>query len=526
MDNVKIILVALYRYRNFSIRTMHQILEDIPGVLPYTIFLKNCETNYFTYPTEKEEILFLGLIKTIRPKVVGLSVYSQHMSIACRLTKLIKDVDSSILVMWGGIHPTISPEDCIKEADIICLGEGEGAISDFVKSLRDGTSYQAVNNLWIKNGNNIIKNPMRPLIQDLDKLPFPAYGKDSYFFIDSSKVIKKDSTQLNFNNSISIQTSRGCPYLCSYCVNSLLQPQFKDLGPYIRRRSVDNVIQEIKQSPEAQYVYFIDEVFATDKLWLDEFEKKYKSEVGLPFYVEYNPKVINSSTLNKIVNAGLDLMKVGIQTGSDYIRNHIFNRPGKNSEIIQLAKELAGYKIKVRYDLIIDNPYDTEQTLKETIDLLLQLPKPLYLNLYSLQYFPRYPLTNRAVEDRVISSEEADVNNLPEKTGKKWAFVPRLSPYSNKQKLQNILWLMEWNHVKDKTVRFAVFENRFASGPCLNYLNFKSIILGKILGVGGIVWKNYWLVYLKNGIGYILKGDFKTFYFKITKRLKYIQFIR
>ena len=68
---------------------------------------------------------------------------------------------------------------------------------------------------------------------------------------------------------------------------------------------------------------------------------------------------------------------VGIESGADQIRNQIFKRPGKNREILKLAHQIAQYDVKIRYDLIIDNPYDTEQTLKETIDLLLNLPKPL-----------------------------------------------------------------------------------------------------------------------------------------------------
>jgi len=520
MNKVVVVLVALYRYRNFPVRIMHPLLENIDGVKPYTIFFKNYETNVFRFPTLKEEELFVKLITELNPKLIGFSVPSPYVPIARRLTKLIKNNSSSSLVIWGGVHPTISPESCSKEVDMLCMGEGEGAITDLVRCLRDKKPYQSIKNLWVKNGDHFIKNPMRPLIQDLDSLPFPFYGNDSYYFINSNRITKKDP--LVFDNYFWVQTSRGCPYSCSYCVNSLLRPLFKDLGCYIRRRSVNNVIREIKENLSlpgntTDYVFFADESFANEKLWLDEFELQYKKEVGLPFYVEYNPKVINSIVLGKLVNAGFDTINFGIQTGSDYIRKRIFNRPGKNTEILNLAKKVVSYGIKIRYDLIIDNPYDTEQSLKDCIEFLLQLPKPLFFNLYSLQYFPNYPLTKKAIDDKYIQPEDASVDSLMERVTKNWAFVPRLSPYTKKQILQNVIWLVVWNHAKDNIVKYSVFGDSLGSKLCLDYLNFKSIILGKILGVGGIVWRSRWSTYLINGFKYILKGDLKTLYLKIRK---------
>lgn len=521
MNKLAIVLVALYRHRNFPVRIMHPLLKDIDGIEPHAIFFKNCEAmNTFNPPTEREEKLFVRLIMELKPKLVGFSVLSPHMPIARRLTKLVRD-NSSSLVIWGGVHPTIAPESCINETDMLCVGEGEGAIADLARHLRDRESYQDTNNLWVKNGEHIIKNPMRPLIQDLDSLPFPSYGDNSYYFIDSNIMTREDPALLD--NYFWVQSSRGCPYSCSYCVNSLLQPLFKGLGPYTRRRSVDNIIREIKENlslpkNRTNYVFFTDEVFGNKETWLNEFELRYKKEIGLPFYVEFNPKVLNSAILDKLVSAGLDTVDFGIQTGSDDIRNHIFNRPGKNKEIIALAKEITSYGVKIKYDLIMDNPYDTEQSLKGTIELLLQLPKPLFFNLFSLQYFPDYPFTKKAIEDKHIHPEETRINSLIARM-RNFAYTPKLLPYTKKQILQNVIWLIVWNRIKDSTVKFSVFGDSLNSKLCLNYLNLKSIILGRILGIGGIVWRSRegWIGYIINGVKYILKGDLKTLYFKIRK---------
>ena len=522
MNSINVVFVGLYRFQNFPIRIMHSLLEDIDGIYPHAIFYKNCLSNQFELPTEKEEELFLRKIIDLQPDFVCLSVLSPFVPVAKRITKVIKD-NTSAKVIWGGIHPTISPEDSIIEADMICVGEGEEALSELVTFMRDGKNYFQIKNLWINSSEGIIRNPMRPLIQDLDSLPFPSYGKETFFFIESNKLTSYDSEL--FSEYLWVQTSRGCPFVCSYCVNSLLRPLFKDLGGYSRRRSVDNVIREIDRSMDLshgakKFVFFADEVFGNDKKWLDEFVLKYKKNVGLPFYAEYNPKLINSEMLRKLTGAGLDTINFGIQTGSDYIRNEIFQRPGKNTELIALAQKIAEFGIKIKYDLILDNPYDTEETLVGTIDLLLQLPKPLCLHLYSFQYFPHYPFTKRAIKDGHIQEEDADPDVLYNRTTEGWIFKPRIFPLKKEQSLQNVIWLISMNKVDDSLVKFAVHHNSVGSRLCFVGLYVKSIILGKMFGVGGLIWKYAVMRYLIKGMSYLLKGDFHSLSSKITKIFK------
>ena len=192
MNEFNIVLVGLYRYVNFNLRIMHPLLKNINGVKSHIIFFKNCEMNEFNPPTDWEEKLFVKLIKELNPKLVGFSVLSPYALIARRLTKLIKNINPSCLVIWGGIHPTIASEDCINDVDMLCMGEGEEAIQELARNLKDNKPYQSIKNLWIKNSGCFIKNPMRPLVQNLDSLPFPSYGEDSFYFIDSNKITKKD----------------------------------------------------------------------------------------------------------------------------------------------------------------------------------------------------------------------------------------------------------------------------------------------------------------------------------------------
>lgn len=517
MDKLRIVLVALYRYQNFPIRIMHALLESIENIEVYSIFFKNRVTNMCNSPTAREKELFGDIVARLNPRIVGFSVLSPFAAIAQQLTEIVKNNAPSSLVIWGGIHPTISPESCINKVDMLCIGEGEETIVELAQHLRDGKNYHSIKNLWIKDNGQIIKNSMRPLVQDLDSLPLPSYGNKSYYFIDNDQITQNDPVLLY--NFLSVHASRGCPFSCSYCVNSLLHPLFKELGPYIRMRSVSNIIKEIKQFRKVDEIYFLDEVFTTDRTWIEEFSARYKKEIGIPFIVWLNPLMISPIVISKLASSGLSTIRFGIQTGSDRIRNRIFNRPGSNEQIKDIAKKITEHKVTITYDLIMDNPYETEKSLEEAIELLLQLPKPLSFSLFSLQYFPKYPLTKKAIEDKYIQINEMDVDRLFERTSKNFGFVPKLLPYTRKQILQNIIWLISQNRVKNSIIKYAVFGGSLASRIVLNYVNFKSIIIGKMLGAGGILLRNNWIVSSIKAVKYLLRRDFKTFYLKAIRRL-------
>src|SRR3989338_11410838 len=150
MKNITVVLVAIASYRNFPIRIMHPLLEGVPGVKVRTVFFKEFEGRLFTSPTEKEKKLFGDLIAELKPDLVGFSVFYPFFPITKTLVKLVRERSPSSLVILGGVHPTTNPEQCIKEADMICVGDGEDALVELVEALRDGTAYHSIGNLWVK----------------------------------------------------------------------------------------------------------------------------------------------------------------------------------------------------------------------------------------------------------------------------------------------------------------------------------------------------------------------------------------
>ena len=188
--------------------------------------------------------------KKFSPDLVVITTATNDFSYAVHIATLIKK-NFKVPIIAGGYHPTTAPEEAISKKcfDMICIGEGEGALLDLIKAIEKGKSAEKIKNLWIrkqKNGKTeIIKNPVRPLIENLDKLPFP----DREIF-DYKRYLK-----WNHGTATFIST-RGCPFNCSFCINNLLIRLYKGKGCYIRFRSIDSLFQEIKQVVK-RYGYII-----------------------------------------------------------------------------------------------------------------------------------------------------------------------------------------------------------------------------------------------------------------------------
>ena len=530
MEKTQVVIVGLYTYFNVPVRILHPLVDRLDGVKAHTIFYKNYDSNIFSLPSEREEEIFIDTIKQLHPEIVAISLLSPYVLIAKRLTELIKKYTSSIVV-WGGVGPTISPEDHIKLTDIICIGEGERALEELVVAVRDGKDYKNIKNLWVNDGPKVIKNPQGPLIQDLDYLPFAEYGNENMYFIEHNKLSREDP-ELD-HPVLYLQSTRGCPYSCSFCIETMYHDIYKGLGKFVRRRSVDSIVKEVnmhlnRPNNRKKRVYFIDEVFGSAPEFMDEFAPRYRKEVGLPFDVLYHPKSLKVRTIGKLVEAGVKEINFGIQTGSDKIRNDVFTRPGTNAEIIELTKEISKHKINIRYDLILDNDFETKETLKECVNLILQLPKPVTFNTFSLQHFPDYPMTKMAVKAGHITEEELeDWPTMMRRTTENWKFIPRLKKRKKTrtnqlQRLNNIIWMMCWNHISDRVVKYAVFGKSLGSKIVFHYLNIKSVMLWKIWGEGGWIhtasFKLKLVSYPLEAIKMFLKGDWKELTYKINKK--------
>lgn len=430
--NCKVVLISLYSSDGIGLRYIYSFLQK-NGVEVHLIFFKEkyLEADIMSLPTENEYKLLLDLIKKLKPRIVGISLRSSFFKMASEITERIRK-ELGVPVIWGGTHPNVAPEECIQIADMICLGEGEYPMLNLAQRISEGQDIHDIQNLWVRNGKEVTRNSLGMLIRDLDSLPFPDYGIDGKYFIEKDAV-SSDPALHTFN--LNILASRGCPYHCTYCCNSIFRKNHKGKGPAIRRRTVENVIGEIEylrdKFPNLKRVDFIDEVFAWDKSWTSKFCSQYKEKVNLPFHCFQHPNMVDKDILGMLKGAGLERVDIGIQSGSERVRKEVFERPVSDEILLKAARFISDLNMIPFYDLIVDNPFETEDDKRLGLYFMLKLPRPFYLWMFPLIYFPNTPLTKKALESHYITIDQ--VESKAERTHQKF-FVKLDYPWSDQER--------------------------------------------------------------------------------------------
>ncbi len=284
---------------------------------------------------------------------------------------------------------------------MICIGEGEEALLELCERIRKGQDYYDINNLWIKKGNEIIKNPVRPLLQELDKLPF--LDKDIY---DIRNIA--DGTM----GLLSTIATRGCPFQCSYCCNHQYQRIYKGKGTYVRFRSPENVIEELeinkKKYPYLRYVELLDDTFLIKEEWVKEFCEKYKKRIAMPFRANVHVNFINENVLTFLKNAGCERLALGIESGNERIRQDVLNRHMTNDKILEAFRLCKKYEIEVISYNMVGIPFETLENTLETIKLNAKInPKSVHVSM--CQPYPYTQLfdickENNFIQDKTVST--------------------------------------------------------------------------------------------------------------------------
>ncbi|MBN2373237.1 cobalamin-dependent protein [bacterium] len=392
----------------FGVRSLHAYLKA-KGIRASIIFLSPSGRQRLT---KKEEAHFCGLLKELDVGLAGISVVAPLSQWAVYLTGIIRE-RTGAPVIWGGAYPTLCPEECLKSADIVCLGEGEEALTELAASLRRSEDFTSISNLWVRSGGRISKNPQRPLLRDVDSLPFNDLGDEDKYILFNNKLIQGDPARKS--RMYVARAARGCAFSCGYCSNQALRDASPDRKGFFRRRSPGNIIQELKMAVGCiggLKMVKIDEVFpfAGRDPWLEEFARRYKKEIGLPMETEWRPasSAFDFDVASMLVRAGLKRLVIGIESGSEAIRSGIFMQGGTNSQLLEVTRYFKAQGVQLRYNFLMDNPFEDDDNRKETFDLIMILPRPKILNLYNLKFYPKTRVTDIAIERGLISVDDVD----------------------------------------------------------------------------------------------------------------------
>ncbi|MFH1791325.1 MAG: radical SAM protein [Candidatus Omnitrophota bacterium] len=404
---MNIALISLYDMENYASRVLAAFLRR-RGHRVVEVYFKHWTNNFMEWPKERELAALEKILKKYSVGLVGVSVRaSAYHKVAEHITKRVRSATDAPVV-WGGIHATLVPEKCIEAADIVCIGEGEYAMAELAEALSKGGDISPIKNLWVRTKKGVEKNDVRPLIQDLDTLPFRDFTSGDKFYINGRTVAQGDP--LVGETMCRIMISRGCVYDCSFCYNSALKKIYSGKGRYYRYRSPGSVILEINEIrgifKKLKRIMFDDEVFVFDRDWTEEFLERYKREAGLPFECFFGPKDVNDGYIGRLKSAGLDTVYMGVQN-TERINRDLYRRPISDAEVTDAVNVLRKLGINARYQLVLDDPVSTSEDKQKLLDLVMSFPRPFELYLFSMTVFPATELAERLVRDKVI--EENDV---------------------------------------------------------------------------------------------------------------------
>lgn len=373
-------------------------------------------------PSEKEWSLLSGLVSDFGPDVIGISSRSAHTMLSIETVKRLRKKFPEVRFLAGGFGPTIDPKEYLAEFEFVCIGEGDHVIVPFVET--DNPS-SVPNIAYMKDGKLIFNKILDSAV--LDELPIPDWDiKDNYMVEDECITSGADFYNAH---TYDLFVSRGCPASCTYCMacqwGQMLKPYDKKF-PKVRLRSIESVINELKWAMthiRPTFIRFRDDIFGHSESWVMRFMDLYDKEIGLPFHCLLDERYSTKSIIQRLCDSGLGHTTVGIQSCNEGIRNKIFNRKISNDKIIEYAHNLKESGIRIQYDLLEWNPFETTETLMNGMEFLSKLPKSGNVALYQLKVFPGSEL------ERIY--KKSSLNSLTYDEFTYWALIHHMIVSSN-----------------------------------------------------------------------------------------------
>jgi len=331
-----------------------------------------------------------------KPDIVGVTATTAVAPSALKTAQMVKDAVPEALVVMGGPHITFLPEETMKAEPSIqigVIGEGEYTLLDLVKTWEKNGNLKEVKGVIYRENGSLKYTEPRPLIENLDELPFPARH---LLPMERYKVFgKHEILGLIF-------TSRGCPFNCTFCSSSLI------FGKKFRARSPKNVVDEVEEFVEqykSNHIEFVDDLFIFDKKRVKEICRELK-ERGLDVLWVCSARVdtVDGEIFKVIRDAGCIMVYLGVESGVQRVLNLM--RKGIKVEqsvrAVKLAKE-AGLQVVASFVLGI--PGETWEEAMETIRFAKKLD-PDFVQFSLATPFPGTELYRVAKEEGLLLTED------------------------------------------------------------------------------------------------------------------------
>jgi radical SAM superfamily enzyme YgiQ (UPF0313 family) len=341
------------------------------------------------------------------PTIVGVSSTTVAFYYAKQVLSLVKSINPEIITVLGGAHITAFHKESMEECesiDIGVLGEGEQTLLDIVRKIDNNNSIDTVKGIVFRENRTVIVNERRPIVRDLDKIPFPARellpNLSSYVHTAFRGKKKKLTTTMI--------TSRGCPFRCAYCDQSVF-------GRIWRSHSADYVFSEMKLLKEAFGVEFIaieDDNFTLSEERVKAICKKiirYPLDIG--WVCSGRADNVDDEMLRLMKTAGCETIYVGIESGSPRILR-LLNKNISKNKINEGIRKIKENGIKVLGSFILGVPSETKEEMVQTLDYALSLPLD-GVSFFIFTPYPRTELRELAFQYGKVSTNWKDYTGHP-----------------------------------------------------------------------------------------------------------------
>jgi len=309
-----------------------------------------------------------------KPLFVGLSVMTPQVPAALEISDLIKSKSADIPLVWGGIHPTLYPEQTLKDrsADIIVRGIGEEAVVELSEKLIKGDDPDRVNGVAYKKNEEIFLAPEREFPLNMDSFPELDYG-----LIPIDRYIHRRYPEWNSSQvrTLMVYGSIGCPYKCRFCINSIIHS-----SRYVYK-SAERILNEIElliKKYDLSHINFRDEDFFVSKERLRQLLNGIKAR-RLHFTWEantrasyFNPNYLSAGILERMQECGCVRLGIGAESGSDRVLEMI-KKDITIQHVINSARISHRSKIVIGYSFMIALPGESNDEMVATAQFIVRL---------------------------------------------------------------------------------------------------------------------------------------------------------
>lgn len=338
------------------------------GLLCIATFLKENGFNpiYLSMAIERKKYNCLNWREKILKKwvkgvdIVGITSYTSNFNKALAIAKTLKKIKPNLIIALGGAHANALGKEIIKNKcfDIIVLGEGELTFLNLCKKLINNESLDKVSGIIYKNNKKIIQNSFTPLLKGYD-IPVPAY-----YLLPQ-----------NYNFQYILETTRGCPYSCSFCVETSFWKK-------VRFRDPKKIIEELKHIISLGFntIHICDPIFTLNQEHIKKiiYEIK-KNEIKMNFSCEARLELLNPEMISLLKELGVYKIFVGIESGSDKILKNM--NKGVNFEIYyNTLKNIKGKIPYIDTSWLFGFPGETRETIEESTQKMEKLFKEGLIN--------------------------------------------------------------------------------------------------------------------------------------------------